>query len=239
MKKRLYVSLLAFLLIIISGCSSRHTHNWSEANYQQPSTCSVCGATRGTVLTPDFQKYHIDTNLSLNTKKDLTVNTTNAEEKSVIHVELIDFQTIDYDSTHSGAAGYQWQIFTLTISVGDEASNKYGFIYNYIIADYYDSTRFESTYASNDNQNNKFTVNYKGTDYEDCICDVQVLSGEWTLNRSDNTYYKTITIIWNVLVPTGYDGIVVGIHDGTVKTEGKYFFEYYSPEHFLLFRGVK
>ena len=79
------------------------------------------------------------------------------------------------------------------------------------------------------------TVNYNGQDYDKCRVSVTTGSSEWL--KKNDVYEKTVTVTWNLTVPQGYDGIVVGLRNSGIDNSGKYFiYEYYNETDFLLFR---
>lgn len=236
MKKHITLFILLALLFSTTGCTDGHTHKWKEANYQSPSICEECGATRGLPLTADFERYGIKAEMKPET--DYTLTTLCAEEnvETTATVRISSVATFGSDDTHEARNGYQWVVVKMTINAGDSNSNAYGFTYNYLTADYYDTEKFETSYQYSDKKNNVFTVNYNGVDYADCICSVQTVSGEWILDRTDDIYRKTITITWNLQIPVGYDGIVIGVHSSAIIDDGKLLKDYYRPEGFLLFR---
>ena len=236
MKKTIISVITISILIMLTGCTGVHTHKWKDANYQNPSMCEECGATRGLPLTADFEQYGLKADMVLN--KDYVLHTLCADEKidTTAVVTIVSSTTIKSDDSHEAKDGYQWHIIKLSMNAGDANSNAHGFTYNYLIADYYDMEKFVVSYQYADKRNNVFTVNYNGIDYTECICNIQTVSGEWTMNGADGYYHKIITITWNILVPEGYDGIVVGVHSSAIDNEGKLLKDYYKADDFLLFR---
>ena len=227
--------LLLVMLVILAGCGSIHSHQWTEANYQSPSTCSICGETRGLKLPADFEEHAISANLTTGQEKVYHSICSLEDEKTDGTAVVTDYHVIDADETHPAKTGYQWQIVTMKVTFGDELSNKYGFKYNYLTTNFYDIETFEQSYTHTENTTHVFTVNYNGKDHTDCECYIDVVTGEWL--KADDIYQKTVTITWNILVPAGYDGMVVGLRNSGIDTEGKYFiYEYYSADDFLLFR---
>ena len=229
-----YIAII-ILLMLLAGCSSFHSHKWSEANYQSPSTCSICQETRGTPLEADFDAHEITINLSQDSSLDYHTICNLEDCETCGKVTVSEKKIIDSDAEHPAKTGYQWQIVTLKAVFDDEASNLYGFNYNYLTANYYDIEGFEQSYNYVADATHSFTVNFNGTDYTECQCYVDAHSSEWT--KYEDRYQKTVTVTWNFLVPTGYDGMVVGFRNSAVDTEGKYFlYQYYDAESFLLFR---
>ena len=226
---------ILFLLIILTGCGSLHSHQWNEPNYQQPSTCSICGETRGLPLKADFDEYEITG--FINKEKAVRYVTRCDEEDLPAEgvFTVVSEEVISSDETHPSVSGYKWHIVTMTIDMEDPNSNEYGFLYNYFITDYYDISGFEMSYHANEADSNSFTVNYNGRDYDKCICQTLTSSSNWT--KKEDHFIKTVTIVMNILIPENYDGIVVGVRNSSLNTEGKYLFnEYYSRDAFILYR---
>ncbi|MBE6126311.1 MAG: hypothetical protein E7186_08335 [Erysipelotrichaceae bacterium] len=226
---------LLLLLSIPRGCSSFHSHQWNDANYQQPSTCSICHETRGLPLQADFDAYGIDGFVKT---EQATAYITRCDEEDLPAegtFTVVSDSVIASDETHQALNGYNWHIITMTIDMEDPNSNEYGFLYNYFITDFYDIAGFEMSYKANESGSNSFTVNYNGQDYDKCLCQSVTSSSNWT-KRNDG-FTKTVTIVMNILIPEGYDGIVVGVRNSGLNTEGKYLFnEYYSRDDFILYR---
>ena len=231
--KKLFVFIL--LLTMLTGCGSLHSHQWNEANYQQPSICSICGETRGLPLTADFDAYGITGFIS---KTEAVRYVTCCDEENLPAegiFTVVSDEVISSDQTHRAVNEYKWHIVTMTIDMNDYNSNEYGFRYNYFITDYFSISDFEMSYQANEAGSNSFTVNYNGQNYDKCICQTTTSSTNWA--KKDDGYIKTVTIIMNILIPEGYDGIVVGVRNSGRDTEGKYLFnEYYSRDDFILYR---
>ncbi|MBR5048335.1 MAG: hypothetical protein IKX74_01615 [Erysipelotrichaceae bacterium] len=231
------LGLLLLAVMILTGCSSIHSHSWAPANYQQPSTCSTCGQTQGEAKTADFEKYKIKANpLTADVAYEYHTICSETDDPTAGSVSVASWQVFASDETHQARNGYQWQVLTLKLKIGNEASNQYGFRYNYVICDYYDIESFSKSYEyDEEKQYNTFTVNYFGKDYEDCRLRVICNNGEWL--QKGLSYYKNITVTFEALLPEGYDGLVVGLRDSSVSTEGKYYLnQYYEEDSFVLFR---
>ena len=228
--------LLLLAVLILTGCNDVgfHSHRWTEPDYQNPSTCTVCHATRGLPLTADFDHYDIQTDLQQSQEYHTVTVEENLEVSGTVSVAGHD--SFESDESHQALKGYKWHIVTLKLTVGDENSNLYGFDYNYLITDYYNIHGFENSYRFNsDTSFNTFTVNFNGTDYEECICYVQTSSGQWTKNG--DIYQKEINVTWNLLIPEGYDGIVVGFRNSAIEIkDSDYLNDYYAAKDFVLFR---
>lgn len=226
---------LLLLLSVLSGCSSFHSHQWNEANYQQPSTCSICHETRGLPLQADFDAYGIDRFVSTEQSAKYVTRCDEEDLPAEGTFTVVSHNVLASDETHRAVTGYSWHIVTMTIDMEDPNSNEYGFLYNYFITDFYNIAGFEMSYKANESGSNSFTVNYNGQDYDKCLCQSVTSSSNWT--KKNDGFIKTVTIVMNILVPENYDGIVVGVRNSALDTEGKYLFnEYYSRDDFILYR---
>ena len=231
--KRIFTLLLS--LTLLTGCSSLHSHQWNDANYQQPSTCSICHETRGLPLQADFDAYGITAFVTTGQSAAYTTRCQEEDLSAEGTFTVSDHQIIASDSNHAAVTGYNWHIITMTIDMEDPNSNEYGFLYNYFITDFYDIAGFETSYKANESGSNSFTVNYNGQDYDKCLCQSVTSSSNWT--KKNDGFIKTVTIVMNILIPENYDGIVIGVRNSALDTEGKYLFnEYYSRDDFILYR---
>ena len=70
------VAVLSALVFVLTSCgktetekttapTTQHVHSWTEATPYEPKTCTVCGATEGEKLQPEFEKYGIECNLEV------------------------------------------------------------------------------------------------------------------------------------------------------------------------------
>ena len=234
MKKLGFILLAIFLL---SGCSSIHSHNWAPANYQQPATCSQCGQSEGNALTADFVRYDIKV-LPLTPEKTYEYHTVCSDSEDAVTglVSVADYRRFDSDETHQGKNGYQWQILTLKLQIGDAASNLHGFRYNYVVNDYYNIEGFTRSYRyDEEKQYCAFTVSWYGKDYDGCHVRVGCNNGEW--RQGSDYYYKDITITFEALLPEGYDGLIAGLRNSAVNAADRYYLnQYYQQNDFVLFR---
>ena len=227
---------IVFLFVLfLCGCSDIHTHKWQPANYQNPSMCSVCKETKGQKLTADFDRYQI--RLSEGDNNYTTVCADEPlETKGTVRLEKLEPLTAD--DRHPEVKEYKWYSTVLKILMGDENSNRHGFNYNYLITDYYDIEAFaNSSHISEEDRADRFTVNFYGKDYDQCLCRSSAASEEW--QKGDNgLYYKNVTVTFELRLPEGYDGIVLGVRNsGLTIEENTYFHQYYNDSDFVLFRA--
>ena len=122
---------ILLLIILLSGCSSFHSHQWGEPNYQQPSTCSICGETRGLPLEADFDSYEI-TGFISNGEAVRYVTCCDEEDLPAEGVfTVVSHDIISSNEALNAVTGYKWHIVTMTIDINDINSNEYGFLYNF------------------------------------------------------------------------------------------------------------
>ena len=231
MKKLKLLLFSISIALLLTGCANLHTHEWSEANYQSPSTCSICGLTKGSPLTADFDSHRLKADMQENRERIYHTVCGETEDPTEGKATVTALSL----GEPSDISGYENQTVTMTAVFSDAASNAAGFQYNYIITDYYDIESFEASFHYLEGNRHAFTVNYNGQDYDKCRVSVTTSSSEWI--KKNDAYEKTVTITWNLTVPQGYDGIVVGLRNSSIDNAGKYFiYEYYNETDFLLFR---
>lgn len=173
-------------------------HVWTDANYQKPYTCKVCGETVGVPLQADFEKCKININTQLNTPyKVVTPCLENKDYSTVGEVVFSDFEVFPMDDTHEGLEGYEWRTIKATESFMDDNAKKYGVKIWNIFADYYFA---EAWFMDN---NERYTLNYNGKDYTECIRK-QEIAKNWHDEAGSYTELQ-----WSFRVPIGYDGVIV------------------------------
>lgn len=192
-------------------------HTLTEANYQQPATCEVCGETVGEVLPPAFEEHGVKGQfMELGKTYDyVTCCHEDKNYKTTGHVTVMDYQTFTSDDTHEAKEGYEWKTVEIQIVFFDENARGYGYECFDRYEDYYDIIGFDDSLVFDGNSGKAtFTVNFNGQDYSKCILS---LGGSTTGWENDNT----ITLPWTYeyLVPTGYDGMVVGLYDSSIPVE--------------------
>lgn len=216
-------------------CGETEPHNWKAANYQAPETCTVCGATQRSALTPDFATYDIKTDLVVGAHYDYeTVCYDDPAFKTVGDVVVLDYSTFNSDATHAAKDGYEWRAATFQILYGDDNANMYGYSTGHTREDYYNIRLNDDTTVYDDNDNATFTVNYYGEDRE-CFYSFESLVNEWQEGEDD--YVANVVFRVAFQVPVGYDGCVYGLRDGAVEwPEDGYVYDIYTPGSFHYFR---
>ena len=208
----------------VASCS----HEWVEADYQSPKTCSLCGATEGTPLVPDFEKY----GLEINVKEDViypyvTVCYENHAYKTIGEFILYDYRTFESDDEHPAMDGYEWRAFTVDILFNDENAWNYGMSVRTCFENYYAIKDWDNSYNE---ETGTYTARFNGVDYTECCSIITGGLEDWVgqerLFRAD--YYFR--------VPVGYDGLVYGFYDASTEWEdGMYVYDV-ADENTLFFR---
>lgn len=181
-------------------------HNLSKANYQQASNCQVCGETVGEPLQAELENSGIANSAVLDRTYDFEMPCDDdLDETTVTKVSFTNYQTFISDDTHSEKDGYEWKTLDINIVVGDPNGLKYGFMVDYYYEDYY--------YNCDDNEWEKFTVNFNDVDYP---CEFYVENGTNGWEKKEQYGWKeTMTVLYriHVLLPEEYDGFIFGLYD--------------------------
>ena len=236
--KRITVITVLVLSLLLAGCSAGdfHSHKWVDANYQEPMKCSVCGETIGEKLEADFDAKKIEPAFKEGEPAEYRSITAEGQLDTAGTATITGTQVFKEDETHQAVDGYQWTIVNMVLSFSDEVSRKNGFDYNYLISDYYDIEGFTHSFIYDEAVGyNTFKVSWYGKDYDQCRVLVKTVSSEW--EKSAEGYTKTVELTWNLLLPEGYDGTVIGVRNSKIDIgESHYLYQYYNAEDFLLYR---
>ena len=96
--------------------NANHEHQWGEATYTKPSTCSECGRTKGGLLLPTMQSYSfIDIGETRSVSGEYYTKT-EGEGKCEFDVTVTNYYTINSDNEHEAKDGYEWRIATFDVS---------------------------------------------------------------------------------------------------------------------------
>lgn len=180
-------------------------HVWTEANYQEAKTCTVCGETEGDPLPSAFTEKEY---MVVGTAYDHnTICVLDPSKSSTGKVTINDYKIIDSDETHEAKEGYEWRIANISFEMGDTNAMTYGPMIRQIYVDYYTGEAVDwytdkELYAESDDD--IFAVNYYGETYE-CRGTLE------TLEEGFGSVFK-YTYITSHLVPVGYDGCVLVFH---------------------------
>ena len=207
-------------------------HTLSEANYQQAAVCEVCGESVGEPLQADFEKYNLTEHM-VELDQEYDYKTSCYDDSAYMTVGKVifsNYQTFDSDETHEAKEGYEWKMVDVTAVFGDENAREYGILPDSWVDDYYDIIKCVDTSVTDDNGIDHFTVNWNGVDYTEC-CDIWDSGWNgWTDNTNpayrDWERINVFQLHLAVLVPAGYDGIVLGVYNNAVDWgDGLYVFE--------------
>ncbi len=185
-------------------------HAWLPANYQAPATCRTCAVTEGECLQPGFAAYPVNViNVQLGVQYDYLAACYVQGYTTMGKICWDDYQIFESDETHAAVDGYQWHSITVRITFSDRNAQKYGFVVNTALDDYY---WYSSQTA--DGYTDQFTVSYNGKLYDQCLrANGYGSVSEWV----DNTCVYTATFAWRV--PVGYDGHLILFYNGAGDVE--------------------
>jgi len=182
-------------------------HDWQEANYQAPKTCSLCGQTEGTPIMPDFVANNITTTPleEFETEDYRTIcyeNTSYATHGYIIVKNYVTYSDYPDLEIPEAPPGYEWRNAHWQLEFSDVNALKYGAWYGWVYMDFYDNNLFKETANRIDDKTIKFSVNFQGEIYDQCLIEEMNISNEWI----DDVLVFTHEI--NVCVPKDYDGLV-------------------------------
>lgn len=191
-------------------------HTLSEANYQQAATCEICGQTVGEPLPADFEEYNCSYVNELDKEYPFVNKCSSTDDLTNGKITFSDYKTFESDDNHEAKEGYEWKTVVCTVVFDDENVFKYGYGgWAATTGDYYNmhlALDCEEEKISDSKMRYVYTVNYDGTDYTECVSDIEVLSHEW-IERDDGTAYNVKQMQFDFCVPIGYDGAIISIMD--------------------------
>ena len=234
MKKVIALGLTVLLCFLVSGCN--HEHSLSLANYQYPAKCSVCGEYVGEPLTPDFVKYGIKCNMEIGKEYEYTTCCTeNTSFSTTGTAAIIKYEVIPNDDDHPYKDAHEWRVIDLKLTFNDENAQKYGMKIRTSADDYYDiNLRDSSSVMYKDKSYEVHTVNYKGQNYDCIFRQTNTWSG-W--HDAENGGREDYCIShWEIQVPIGYDGTVIGIYDSRLDWDNADHIYNLDVSTFLMFR---
>ena len=228
-------------------------HQFSEATYWDTPTCSVCGIVEGEPLTPAFEAQGFTaTDIDDVEEPSISMGSDNHLDVSGIDIALpceykgeevyiaigqlrrIDHSVIESDETHPAKDGYEWHIAHLegfqfgNFYMQDEDGSRYklfpdGVRLQCAGLDYYSGALISD--------GSTFTVTWDGKEYPDCrfaCTTVEEPNASVSVNTSSGTVSigdvskTTFTVAY--LVPTGYDGALIGVYNAELDLS-----QYASP----------
>lgn len=234
MKKRLIfqvaVSVLASLLLLCAcgktgetptePTTTEHIHSWEDATPYTPKTCSVCGATEGEVLQPEFERHGLVCNLEVG--KSFEFKTHCSADKTVKTkgtLTVKSFEIFDSDAERAAKAGYEWRVAKIDISFRDLNAYNKGFTYTIANEDYYGTTNRTETYTKISDTEGSYT--FRVDEEEKTVTERLSTS----LSGWNDFGTNTLHVEYSVQVPKGYDGAVIGFLDPTKRADGQTIFE--------------
>ncbi|MBR5125524.1 MAG: hypothetical protein IKU68_02190 [Oscillospiraceae bacterium] len=210
-------------------------HTSTEANYQDASVCTVCGAVTGEVLQPDMEKYGITEFMEPGTVYPYTTELGEGDVLTVGEVEVLSYEVFPSSEEYPAKEGYEWRVATFRMSFFGYMAYRYGVDTEYNIEDYYNITLLDDTVVYHEEEAcDTYTVNYHGQLMEVMQYDSYTWD-RWMWKNDQN--WVDGKIVFAYCVPEGYDGAVVGFRNSEIEwTDDMHLYDVYTPENFLLFR---
>ena len=184
----------------------------------------------------DFEKYGIEINLAYN---EVCSFTTQTRDMSALvttgELAVTDFGVLPSDSTHPQREGYEWRYVIMQATFYDDNAHKNGVKVMTLCEDYYDLVLRGTTQRLDADGYTAYTV-MSGGEEKECRYKRKSAWSDWY--TTDNGQRAILySCLWEIEIPTGYDGTVVGLYSSGVDwQDGAYINEVYSPENFRLFR---
>ncbi len=192
------------VLIGISDEKEPHEHEWIEADFNNPKTCSICGETEGEPLKAEMADIDVEIHTDFDTDYDYTTLSGDMENDTTGTVQFCRYDCFLSDADHEELEGYAWSAVTLDFAFYDEAGGKNGGLAYIDFFDYYYAT--DSCALKEENEEGdqtSFSVNYNGNDYSECLNKYEVVASGFT----DDGGYRLTVRYW-LRLPLGYDGLV-------------------------------
>lgn len=183
-----------------------------------------------------FEKYGIVTNMAFSEVYPFTTAT--RDDPSLLttgNIAVTAFGILPEDSTHAHRDGYQWRYVIMQATFYDSNAKKNGVKVMALCEDYYDIILCGSSQRLDQEGYTAFTVISNGQEAE---CRYK-RTGKWSewYNGSGGRREIIYSSLWEIQIPDGYDGVVVGLYSSAVDwQEGAYINEVYSSDDFKLFR---
>ena len=136
--------------------------------------------------------------------------------------------------------GYAWQRLRMRLSFGDEAANENGYRYCYIMTDYYDIGRLNSSLSyDGDRQCDTFTLRYNDKKWKKCVAIMNKAAEDWVMDEESGLQSCSEILTWTLCLPEGYDGICCCLYNGALQNQvegAADFTSVYDPSSFLIYR---
>ena len=185
---------------------------------------------------PDFEKFGIVPDMKY---KEVYPFTTGTRDMSALSttgdISVTEFGVLPADEEHPGRDGYNWCYVLMQSMFSDTNARTNGVKVMALCDDYYNTRLRGTTQRLDADGFNAYTVIFNG---EEAECRYK-RTGIWSDWMTDESGKRVImySCMWELEIPEGYDGTVVGLYSSDVDWEdGAYIDEVYSPESFRLFR---
>lgn len=185
---------------------------------------------------PDFERFGIVPDMKY---KEIYPFTTNTRDMSALSttgdVSVTEYGILPEDKEHCKREGYHWCYVLMQSIFADENARKNGVKVMALCEDYY-NTRLRGTSQRLDADGfNAYTVIFNGEEME-CRYKRTGVWSDWSTDENGRRHIM-YSCMWELEIPEGYDGTVVGLYSSGVDwVDGAYIEEVYSPENFRLFR---
>lgn len=184
----------------------------------------------------DFEKYGIVPNMAY---KEVYPFTTQTREMSALStvgdLAVTDFGILPADSAHPKRDGYEWRYVVMQATFFDENAHTNGVKVMALCEDYYNLAMRGTTQRLDADGYTAYTV-ISGGEEKECR---YKRTGNWSDWYTGESGRREIlySCLWEIEIPTGYDGTVVGLYSSAVDwPKGAYINEVYSTDSFRLFR---
>lgn len=185
-------------------------HQMAPANYQEASQCAKCGYEKGKPLAATYEGYPIETiDVQLGVAYDYVAACYIEGYTTVGKLTWDNYRVFASDDSHEAVEGYQWHSVTVSIVFSDRAAQRYGFIVQSALDDY-----FWVASQEGNGYTDSFTVNFYGQLYDQCLMDngYGVVS-DWV----DGACTYTAEFAWRV--PVGYDGHLILFYNAAMNLD--------------------
>ena len=199
----------------------------------------------GSQDSPDFEAKNIQWISAASATKDSRVDsfaTVCEKDHAVVTEGTVNIYSAPCDAPEGFKTpdGYAWQKLNMRITFGDENANESGYRYCYLMTDYYDMAKLQSSLAYDESkQCDTFTVRWNDKKYKKCVAIINKTAEDWVMDEESGLQSCSEILSWTLLLPEGYDGICCGIYsaalEGKVETVSA-FTENYDPASFVLYR---
>ena len=182
-------------------------HDFAAPNFQNPAICNTCGHTEGEVLPPAYDSFPVNVIYAqMGVEYDYIAACYVKGNTTVGKLSWENYEVFGSDETHEAADGYLWHRVTVKIVFSDKDAQRYGFIVQSALDDYY--------WVSSENGNgytDSFTVSFHGQLYDQCL----MANGYATVTDwVDGSCTYTAEFAWRV--PAGYDAHLILFYNATV-----------------------